>query len=108
MFRKSMEVEFMEPLEGVRLRTLVHGQKMSLVEFYIKKGTKVPIHSHPHEQAGYLVSGRLLFIIEEKGHEAEPGSSWYVPSNVKHGAEALEDTIIIEVFSPPREDYMKK
>ncbi len=59
-----------------------------------------------HEQTGYMISGRLLFTIGDERCEAEPGDSWNIPSNVEHDVEVLEDTVVIEVFSPAREDYL--
>ena len=64
----------------------------------------LPRHAHPHEQTGYLVSGRIRFTVGEESFEAGPGDSWSFGGNVEHSAEILEDTLAIEVFSPVRED----
>jgi len=96
----------MTPVEGVRLKTLVHGEKTHLCEFKINKGSMVPEHSHPHEQTGYLISGRVKFILEDEEFEAGPGDSWCLPGDIVHAAETLEDSVMVEIFSPVREDYL--
>ncbi|MBW1733480.1 MAG: cupin domain-containing protein [Deltaproteobacteria bacterium] len=106
MFYKRDDTGYRTPAEGVRLKSLVHGKKTHLCEFRIDKGGRIPEHSHPHEQTGYLVSGRIKFILKDEEFEAEPGDSWCLPGDVVHGAEVLEDSVMIEVFSPVREEYL--
>lgn len=106
MFTKSDVGGYKEPLEGVRMKTLAHGENTLLSEFRLDRGAVVPVHQHPQEQTGYLVSGRLEFDIEGERFVAEPGDSWCLPSNQPHGATALDDCVVIEVFSPVREDYL--
>ena len=96
----------MTPAEGVRLKTLVHGEKTHLCEFRINKGSMVPKHRHPHEQTGYLISGRVKFILEDEEFVAGPGDSWCLPGNIVHTAETLEDSVLVEIFSPVREDFL--
>jgi quercetin dioxygenase-like cupin family protein len=91
---------------GISLKGLAHGQKTHLVEFKMKAGSKLPAHSHSHEQTGYLVSGRIRLFIGDESRECAPGDSWSVPSGVPHYAEILEDSLALEVFSPLREDYL--
>ncbi len=64
------------------------------------------MHSHPHEQTGYLLSGKMRFTIDGNVFEAEPGDSWTIKSGVVHGAEVIKDALVIEIFSPVREDYL--
>jgi len=106
MFKKSEERDWIPLLTGVKYKTLTHGEKTSLSEFNFEKGALVPAHKHPHEQTGYVISGRLMITIGSKRFEAGPGDSWNIASNVEHSAEILEDTVLIEVFSPAREDYL--
>jgi hypothetical protein len=77
-----------------------------MAEFLLKKGSRLPQHSHPHEQTGYLVKGRIRLFIGSTKNDVVPGDSWCIPSGVEHGAEILEDSVAIEVFSPVREDYL--
>jgi quercetin dioxygenase-like cupin family protein len=95
-----------EVLPGVRLKTLVHGRLTHMTEVKFRKGAVVPEHHHPHEQTGYLISGSLRFFNGTEEAIARPGDSWSLPGGFPHGAEALEDTVVIEVFSPLREDYL--
>jgi quercetin dioxygenase-like cupin family protein len=97
---------YREVLDGIRLKTVAHGERTLMGEFLIDRGAIVPAHQHPQEQTGYLVSGRLAFDIDGNRFEAVPGTSWNIPGGVEHGAEALEESIVIEVFSPVREDYL--
>ncbi|UCG67505.1 MAG: cupin domain-containing protein [Deltaproteobacteria bacterium] len=106
MFYKKNDGGYRQVIEGIRLKTLVHGEKTLLCEFRIKKGKVLPSHSHPHEQTGYLVSGHMKFIIGDNVFAVEPGDSWCIPGDVEHAAEAFEDSMGVEVFSPVREEYL--
>lgn len=106
MFYKRDDTPYKTQLEGVQFKTLVHGSNTSLHEFILEKGSKIPIHSHPHEQTGYLVSGRMNFIISGKKISVEPGDSWNIPGGEEHGVDVIENCIVIEIFSPVREEYL--
>ena len=106
MFRKSTAGETTEVIHGIHLKTLVYGDKTLMTEVLLEKGAIIPPHGHPYEQTGYLVSGRMEFIINGIKHITEPGDSWSIASNVEHGATAIEETRVVEVFSPVREDYL--
>ena len=93
-----------EMLPGVTRRTLNSSERMMLIEVVLEKGAVVPTHSHPHEQIGYLASGRLLFELGDQRRELATGDSWLVPPNVPHQVTALEPSVAIDVFSPPREE----
>jgi unsaturated pyranuronate lyase len=106
MFRQPDDSGYREVLDKIRQKTLVYGDKTLLTEFRLETGAMLPRHSHPHEQTGYLVAGRLDLTIGTKTNRVEPGGSWCITGNVGHSAIALEDSIAIEVFSPVREDYL--
>jgi quercetin dioxygenase-like cupin family protein len=106
MFYKANNDGYKTMLDGIRMKTLVHGERTLLSEFKLDKGAVIPKHQHPQEQTGYLISGSLRFSIGEESQIANPGDSWNLPSEIVHGAEALEDSVVIEVFSPVREDYL--
>lgn len=98
--------EELTPLLG---RRLITGERMMLAHVYLQKGCVVPRHSHEHEQLAYVIEGRLRFWIGEDEAEVVelgPGEVLHLPSNVPHKAEALEDTLDVDVFSPPREDWL--
>lgn len=93
--------------EGAQRRLLSHGGGMMVVEFTFEAGTVAPVHSHPHEQVGYVVSGELTLIME--GHDDEllrPGSSYYVAPDVRHGVIIHAPTVLVDVFTPIREDFL--
>jgi len=106
MFAKRSDVGYHPTLDGIERKTLVHGDKTLMTEFRLRKGSKLPWHAHPHEQTGYLVTGRILVFIGTEAYEAQPGDSWCIPGGVEHGADILEDSVAIEVFSPVRDDYL--
>lgn len=106
MFQKHNKCGYSLTLPGIEQKTLVYGKKTLMTEFLLKKGGILPQHSHPHEQTGYLVEGRISLSISSEEHYVKKGDSWCIPSGVEHGAEIVEDAIAIEVFSPVREDYL--
>lgn len=107
MFYKSTDDDFQKILEGITIKTLVFGEKMLFSEFHMEKGSRLPPHSHPQEQTGRLLKGKLILSIGNEKSEMMPGDCWSVPSNTEHGAEVVEESIAIEVFSPVREDYLQ-
>jgi quercetin dioxygenase-like cupin family protein len=106
MFTKKSDEGFAPALPGIERKTLVHGERTLATEFRMKAGSELPPHSHPHEQTGYLVSGRVRLLIGDERFDAGPGASWCIPADVRHGAQILEDTVALEVFSPVRADYL--
>jgi quercetin dioxygenase-like cupin family protein len=106
MFTKHSEDGFLSPVEGIEMKTLVYGEKSLLTRFHLKKGSKLPAHSHPHEQTGFMVSGKIILYIDQEELFVDAGDSWSIPGNVVHRAEVVEDAVAIEVFSPVREDYL--
>ena len=90
-------------------RRLVTGDRMMLAHVYLDKGATVPKHSHENEQLTYILEGALRFWIGEDQQEeivVNAGEVLHIPSNVPHKAEALEDTLDVDVFSPPRQDWL--
>ena len=106
MFTKSNFRSFKTLLPGVKMRALAFEEQSIMCEFELQKGSELPPHSHPYEQTGYLISGRLNFRIDKEWVIAEPGDSWCIASDIEHEAIAIEDSLAIEVFSPLREDYL--
>jgi len=94
-----------EMLPGVFRRTMTVGEKMMLCEVHMAAGAVVPTHTHPHEQTGYLASGRITLQIGDEKQELGPGDSWMIPGDVPHEAIAMDPSILIDIFSPPREEY---
>ena len=92
-------------------RRLITGDRMMLAHVYLKKGCIVPKHSHENEQISYILEGALLFKLGEDQSEeliVKAGEVLHIPSNLPHQATALEDTLDVDVFSPPRQDWLDK
>lgn len=106
MFNKSTTTDYQQVLDKVEMRTRAYGTKTLMSEFRLTKDAKLPRHNHPHEQIGYLLSGRLQLTIGDESYRVEPGDSWCIGADIEHEAVALENSLAIEVFSPLREDYL--
>ena len=91
---------------GVTRTTLAVGRSTHLVRFDLEPGAAIPVHSHPHEQTGLLISGEV--ILTTAGHDAhwEPGGAWSIPAHVEHGARTEVGAVLVEAFSPIRRDYL--
>ncbi len=108
MFEKNAVDGYTDPLPGIRQKTLVFGDRTLMTEFLLTGNSILPNHSHPYEQTGYLVKGRMILRIGETEHDTAAGDSWCIPANVIHGSRVIEDSVAVEVFSPVREDYLPK
>lgn len=105
---EEMPIEEVTPLLG---RRLITGDGMMLAHVYLKKGCIVPRHNHHNEQLTYIISGKLRFWIGEDGAQVidvGAGEVLHLPSMIFHKAEALEDTLDVDIFNPPREDWINK
>ena len=92
-------------------RRLITGERIMLTHVYLKKGSIVPRHSHENEQLSYVLEGALRFWIGPDGAEVfdvRAGEVLCIPPHVPHKAEALEDTLDVDIFSPPRQDWLDK
>jgi len=101
----DVEVEALNPKLD---RQMVVGDKIMLARVLLKKGVVVPEHSHHNEQVTYILEGALKFWIEGKEIVVHAGEVLCIPPHVPHKAEALEDTVDLDVFNPPREDWLNK
>ncbi len=108
MFNKRSDAGYAAALSGIERKTLVCGMHTLMTEFRLRRGSVLPRHSHQHEQTGYLVKGRIRLWMATEVHAAEAGDSWCIPGGVEHGADILEDSVAVEVFSPVREDYLPR
>jgi quercetin dioxygenase-like cupin family protein len=106
MFQKNDAGTYRQLLEGVHLKTIAHGERTLMGRFTLDRGAVIPVHAHPHEQTGTLISGRLQFTVAGESIEAQAGDSWCIAGGVEHGVTAHEDSVVLEVFSPVREDYL--
>ncbi len=108
MLEKSTMEGYREMLPGIRMQTLCHGEKTLMVKFQLAEGSEIPMHSHPHEQTGYLISGHVIFVTEESEVDTTPGDNWCFLGDERHGVRVLEDSVIVELFSPVREEYLNE
>jgi len=101
----SVEHEKLNDLIG---REMVVGDKIMLARVFLKKGAHVPLHHHHNEQVTYILEGALKFAIDGKEIVVHAGEVLCIPSNMPHEAWAEEDTLDLDVFNPPREDWLNK
>ena len=97
-----------EPLNELLSRKFIAGDRMMIAQLVLNKGCVVPEHSHENEQITYILSGALKFNLSGKEVIVREGEVLVIPSNVVHGAVALEDTLDVDIFSPPRQDWLEK
>ncbi|MBM4240812.1 MAG: cupin domain-containing protein [Euryarchaeota archaeon] len=102
---KASKDDYIKVFDGIKRKTLVYGSKTLLTEFILSKGKRLPMHKHPEEQTGYLVSGHIILTIDRDKYNMKPGDSWSIP-NAAHGAKIKEDSVALEVFSPVMEYYI--
>lgn len=104
-FINISEFQPIEPVPGCRMRT-PFGKNLMLSYLEMDDGAEVPMHSHPHEQGGMLISGTLQLTIGEETRLCQPGAMFLIPPDVKHRAVAVGGKcVVMDVFSPVREDY---
>jgi len=99
----------LEPLKGTISRRVITGERMMIAHVYLKKDDEVPRHSHENEQITYVVEGALHFWFGEDGAQeltVHAGEVIVIPSHLPHRALALADTLDVDVFCPPREDWL--
>ena len=104
-YHTSADWPEIEAVPGVHRRVLTCGHALMVVQFTIDAGAEVPLHSHPHEQIGHVVSGRMRFRIGDEERELGPGDGYSVPGGVTHGAIGVTDVIAVDSFHPVRDDY---
>jgi len=92
--------------KGVSFDVLAVGQKSMVTRMNYRVGDKVPLHSHPNEQSGYVISGKYRIKYQDINEILNSGDSYSVPENVEHSWEVLEDGEVIDTFIPPRQDYL--
>lgn len=102
---KDVELESLNPLLD---RQMITGDKVMLARVLLKKGCMVPEHSHENEQLTYILEGALKFWIDGREIVVRSGEVLCIPSHMPHKAEAVEDTVDLDVFYPPRQDWLNK
>ena len=95
-----------EPERGLKRRVLAYNEKLFLAEHEMVKGWAGAMHSHPHDQIVYVVRGHLRVTCQGKTFDVRTGGTFVVRGGVEHGASAIEESLVIDVFTPCREDYV--
>jgi quercetin dioxygenase-like cupin family protein len=96
-----------EQLNPAFARQVIHGETMTVARVYLKKGCLVPEHSHHNEQISMMEQGTLRFVLAGEELILKAGQVLRIPPHVPHSAEALEDSIAVDLFSPIREDWIR-
>ncbi|MEZ0248187.1 MAG: cupin domain-containing protein [Thermoproteus sp.] len=96
-----------EKLNDCIERRYISGERLTLAQFRIKAGCTVPTHSHENEQISLLLEGRALFVLGGEAREVSAGEAVLIPPRVPHEVRALTDIVVIDVFSPRRDDWEK-
>ena len=97
---------WIEICPGIKRQTVTSGKTMYQMVARLVAGSKMPEHQHPQEQIVYILSGRMKLIVDGTPHELTTGDSFYLASKVSHGVETIEETEVLDTFSPPREEYL--
>jgi quercetin dioxygenase-like cupin family protein len=100
------ENPWIEICPGIKRQTASSGKTMYQMTAQLAAGSKMPEHQHPQEQIVFILSGRMKLIVKGTPHELVTGDSFYLASNIPHGVETLEDTRVLDTFSPPRDEYL--
>jgi quercetin dioxygenase-like cupin family protein len=102
----AQENPWIEIAPGIKRRTITAGASMYQMRAELAAGSRLPEHAHPQEQIAHVIKGRMKLIVAGVPHELTAGEAFYLASNVPHGVETIENTTVIDTFSPPRNDYL--
>lgn len=100
------ENPWIEICPGIKRQTATSGKTMYQMVASLDAGSKMPEHRHPQEQIIHILSGCMKVVVEGAVHELTAGDSFYLASNVPHGVETMEETRVLDTFSPPRDEYL--
>lgn len=106
MITKNKEIPVTDLGGGVTRKVLGHADNLMSVELHFDKGAIGAPHRHPHEQIGYVISGKLEYTEEGVTTIMEKGDTYYVAPNREHGVVALEETWLLDMFTPERKDFL--
>jgi quercetin dioxygenase-like cupin family protein len=91
---------------GIHRQTLASGERLMLMQVRLEAGSHLPEHQHPHEQLTYVLRGRLRMLVGGVVRELGPGDTICMPGGTPHAVDTLEESLVIDTFSPPREDLL--
>lgn len=107
MVIRNADVKKKDLFPGASRKILARGGKLMVVEVRFAAGSVVDAHAHPHEQASYVVSGKLVLTMDGREEVLGPGDTFYAGPNVSHGVKFLEDSVVVDMFTPQREDFLQ-
>ena len=107
LFIDDSKIEWENAGEGLRRKVLGYDDKLMMVKVEFQKGAVGYLHKHTHTQVSYIISGKFEIQIGEEKQILKEGDCYFTPSNVEHGAVNIESGILIDVFTPVREDFLK-
>jgi quercetin dioxygenase-like cupin family protein len=100
------ENPWIEICPGIKRQTVASGKTMYQMVAHLIAGSRMPEHQHPQEQIVHILEGRMKLIVAGTAHELTRGDSFYLASHVPHGVETIEETRVLDTFSPPRDEYL--
>lgn len=107
MFSYNQDVQAVSCEPGVTRKILNYSDQLMMCELHFEKGSRGKLHRHTNEQITYIAKGSFEFTISGETHVVSRGDSVFMPANAEHGVTALEDGILVDVFSPKRDDFLK-
>jgi quercetin dioxygenase-like cupin family protein len=100
------ENPWIEICPGIKRQTKASGKTMYQMLAHLDASSRMPEHRHSQEQLVHILSGKMRLIVDGTPHELSAGDSFYLASNVPHGVETIENTRVLDTFSPPRDEYL--
>lgn len=101
------QVAGVESFPGVLRRTLVWGERLMVLHNTFAAGARVPLHGHPQEQITHVIEGTLEITVDDTVYKLSPGDSMLIPSEAQHDTRALVESLVLDIFSPPREEFKR-
>jgi quercetin dioxygenase-like cupin family protein len=105
MIFPSSEAIHHRPLPGVERKEVACGKDCQMIEFRLEKGAAIPLHQHSNEQIGTVLSGHIILTLGNKRTDLGAGDGYSIGRGEPHSVEVIEDSLVLDVFSPPRDDY---
>lgn len=105
-YENEQHIDFKEVVPKIYRKTLAYNDDVMMCIFKLEKNVDIPMHEHEANQIGYIMKGKIRFITEKDEFIADEGTSYVFDSHEKHAAKVLEETKVVEIFSPTRQDYI--
>jgi len=107
MIVKNESIGRQKAADGVERKILARGGGLMMVEVFFEKGAVGAVHTHPHQQVSYVLKGSFELEMDGNKETIGAGDSFYVPADAPHGVVALEESAILDIFTPQRQDFFK-